>query len=197
MCAPLLVNALLTVPQLVVDAQTADHLYTQCLKGELALGRTVILVSHHVQLCARGASYVVALDNGRLEFAGNRNEFLNSDIIKSLVQTVDGGGEKAETAEAKLVVEDEPAVVNGDKSDSGSTIAPIPSEKDVKRKVPRKLIEEEKRAIGRIGRDIWATYFWACGSGLYWAVFIFVVVVASLSPVLENGWLRYVSWLHQ
>ena len=186
-------NALLTFPRLVVDAQTAEHLYTRCLKGELAHGRTVILVSHHVQLCARGASYVVALDNGRLQFAGYRSEFLNSDAIKSLVQTIDGGDEKeAVTAEAKPMAVDELAVVNSDKSGSGSTIASAPSEKDVKRGVPRKLVEEEKRAIGRIGRDIWATYISACGGGFYWFCFVLVMVVASLSPVLENGWLRYV-----
>ena len=38
-------------------------------------GRTVILVSHHVQLCAPGASYIVALDNGRLQFQGKQAEF--------------------------------------------------------------------------------------------------------------------------
>ena len=191
-------NALLTVPQLIVDAQTADHLYTRCLQGELAHGRTVILVSHHVQLCARGASYVVALDNGRLQFAGNRNEFLNSDIIKSLVQTIDGGDKKEiEIAEAKPMAIDELAVVNSDISESSSTIASTPSEKDVKQKVPRKLVEEEKRAIGRIGRDIWATYISACGGGFYWICFVLVMVVASVSPVVENGWLRYVSCLHQ
>ena len=48
-----------------VDAHTAHHLYFECLKGDLMRGRTVILVSHHVQLCAPGASYIVALDNGR------------------------------------------------------------------------------------------------------------------------------------
>lgn len=148
------------------------------------------MVSHHVQLCARGASYVVALDNGILQFAGGCNEFLKSDIIKSLVQAVDGGDEKE--AKTEPVVEDEFAMMNGDESESSSTIAPAPSEKDIQRRVPRKLVEEEKRAVGRIGKDIWGTYFWACGSGRYWIGFALIMVVASLSPVFENGWLRYV-----
>ena len=55
---------------LAVDAHTAHHLYYECLKGDLMRGRTVILVSHHVQLTAPGAAYVVSLENGLLQYAG-------------------------------------------------------------------------------------------------------------------------------
>jgi ABC-type branched-subunit amino acid transport system ATPase component len=34
----------------------------------------VILVSHHVQLCFTGASYIVALDDGHLLFAGDQED---------------------------------------------------------------------------------------------------------------------------
>lgn len=46
-----------------VDASTAEHLYTNALKGPLVNGRTIVLVSHHVQLCVDGASYVVSRIN--------------------------------------------------------------------------------------------------------------------------------------
>lgn len=51
-----------------VDAHTAPLLPpppNECPKGELMKGRTTVLVSHHVQLCAPGAKYIVALENGR------------------------------------------------------------------------------------------------------------------------------------
>lgn len=48
----------------LVDAHTAHHLFEKCIKGELMRGRTVILVSHHVQLCAPDAKYIV----GRIAF---------------------------------------------------------------------------------------------------------------------------------
>ncbi|KAG1763203.1 hypothetical protein EV702DRAFT_1051925 [Suillus placidus] len=35
-----------------------------CIKGELVHERTAILVSHRVQLCLTGTSYVVTLDDG-------------------------------------------------------------------------------------------------------------------------------------
>lgn len=52
-----------------VDAHTARFLVDECLKGELLKGRTVVLVSHHVDLCLPASEYVVALDNGKIEQA--------------------------------------------------------------------------------------------------------------------------------
>ncbi|KAF8069172.1 multidrug resistance-associated ABC transporter [Lyophyllum atratum] len=174
-----------------VDAHTAHHLYHECLKGDLMQGRTVILVSHHVQLCAPGAKYVVALDNGRVMFEGDRQAFQNSGVIRTLVQTTDAG---ADSAKEEEVIEDVDVLTKevDPNSESSSTIAPV-SEIKVERKPPRKLVEEEKRAVGRIGRDVWATYILACGKGWYWSLFITILIVASLSPVFENGWLRHWS----
>ena len=42
-----------------VDAHTADHILNKCLRGPLLQDRTVLLVSHHVQLCLPAADYVV------------------------------------------------------------------------------------------------------------------------------------------
>jgi ABC-type multidrug transport system ATPase subunit len=165
-----------------VDAHTAHHLYHECLKGELMQDRTVILVSHHVQLCAPGASYIVALDNGRVQFEGSRDSFHNSAVMRTLVHSTDtADGKVAEVLEEKVEVDQA--------SESSSTIA-SPAEVKAEKKPPRKLVEEEKRAVGRIGRDIWATYIWACGNGWYWAAFVTVLAAASISPILENGWLR-------
>ncbi|KAF5860528.1 hypothetical protein ETB97_001428 [Aspergillus alliaceus] len=53
-----------------VDVHTARHLFNHALTGELAQGRTRILVTHHVQLCLPKAKYMVSLDNGTVAFAG-------------------------------------------------------------------------------------------------------------------------------
>lgn len=169
---------------MIVDAHTAHHLYHECLKGELMHERTVILVSHHVQLCVPGASYIVALDNGRVQFEGNRDSFQSSTVLRTLVHSTEPADGKDQ------VTEDLEEKVEADQaSESSSTIA-SPAEVKVEKKPPRKLAEEEKRAVGRIGRDIWATYIWACGHEWYWATFIAILVAASISPVLENGWLK-------
>ncbi|KAJ6495418.1 P-loop containing nucleoside triphosphate hydrolase protein [Mycena sanguinolenta] len=169
-----------------VDAHTAHHLYHNCLRGELMQGRTVILVSHHVQLCAPGAAYVVTLDNGRALFQGGRDEFQSSGVMSGLVQsTTAKEEEQTETAVEDVL----PAIQqNGDGSESQ---APPPPAKE--KNSPRKLIEEEARAIGRVAKDVWLTYFKACGGYGYWALFLTIFVVAALGPVLENGWVSYWS----
>jgi len=176
-----------------VDAHTAHHLYHECLKGELMEGRTLILVSHHVQLCAPGASYIVALDNGRVQFSGNYTEFQGSGVIQSLVQTSDA------SADAKEEVLEDNKKQTRSGSETSSTVATVAvsaSEVKPERKSPRKLVEEETRAFGHISRDVWETYIWACGQGWYWTLFLAVLIVASLSPVFENGWLRLVLLRH-
>lgn len=159
--------------------------------------RTVILVSHHVQLCAQGAKYIVALDNGRLQFEGASEAFFTSSVMKSLLRSADNSQQTDEEEKEELVKAEEQALALPEKSgesssETSSTIAPAPSETKKERKAPRKLVEEEKRAVGRISRDIWETYIWACGGGWYWAVFLCILIAASLSPVVENGWLRCV-----
>ncbi|KAJ7240591.1 multidrug resistance-associated ABC transporter [Mycena rebaudengoi] len=172
-----------------VDAHTAHHLYHSCLRGELMQGRTVILVSHHVQLCVPAASYVVALDNGRISFQGTRDEFQSSGVMAGLVQsTTANEEEQTETAIETLPLAKKAA------EDPNTTAVSSPTAAAEKSKSPpRKLVEEEKRAVGRVARDVWATYVKACGGVAYWALFLLIFVVAALAPVLENGWVSYWS----
>jgi ABC-type glutathione transport system ATPase component len=186
---------LIYLSQSLVDAHTAHHLYHECLKGELMQGRTVILVSHHVQLCAPGASYITTLDNGRVLFEGSKEDFYSSGVMKTLVQSTESSGE-VDDREGKVISEKEGGTVLVEELDlpcaTSSTIAPsTPASIKANKKPVRKLMEEEKRAVGRIGRDIWETYIRACGNMWYWLLFITFLIIASASPVLENGWLRY------
>ncbi|KAF9484310.1 multidrug resistance-associated ABC transporter [Pholiota conissans] len=179
-----------------VDAHTAHHLYHECLRGDLMKERTVILVSHHVQLCAADAAYVVALDNGRVQFEGSKDDFYSSGAAATLVQTVQPEEEKTDKQEKEVLEATEEKILpqsGEESSEMSSTVASKPASVKLEKKPARKLMEEEKRAVGRISRDIWEMYIWACGSGWYWTLFISILVVASASPVLENGWLRYWS----
>ncbi|KAJ7785356.1 multidrug resistance-associated ABC transporter [Mycena maculata] len=172
-----------------VDAHTAHHLYHSCLRGELMTGRTVILVSHHVQLCAPGAAYIVALDNGRVQFEGNRDDFQSSGVMTGLVQSTTANEE--EQTEVAIEGTDKLQAEGSDDAQSTAVSSPVASK--VEKNAPRKLIEEEKRAVGRVAKDVWATYIKACGGAGYWSLFILVFVVAALGPVLENGWVSYWS----
>ncbi|KAJ7598811.1 multidrug resistance-associated ABC transporter [Mycena floridula] len=172
-----------------VDAHTAHHLYHECLKGDLMANRTVILVSHHVQLCAPGANYVLALDNGRVSYSGSSAGFQSSGVIRSLVQSTTDNKEDIEVEEQLDVVAQE----DSSPSSETSTLAP-PVAVKVDKKPVRKLVEEETRAIGRIGKDVWKTYISAAGTKWYWILFGLAFGLAAVNPVLENGWLK--TWSH-
>jgi ABC-type multidrug transport system ATPase subunit len=168
-------------------------------------GRTVILVSHHVQLCAPGASYIVTLENGRVVYKGNPHDFESSGVMHSLAHS--GAVESTGRDEAKAVVRETKEETPLEEKDDGggsstpnteipseenfSGVTPIDDDQALKKKGPRKLVEEETRAVGRVGRPVWETYIKACGGVSYWLIFAFLFLLAALSPIAENGWLRY------
>ncbi|KAI0720942.1 ATP-binding cassette transporter [Cerioporus squamosus] len=185
-----------------VDAHTAHHLYNNCLKGDLMRGRTVILVSHHVQLCAPGAKYIVSLDNGRVQYSGDYSGFKSSDLSETLVYAKALAGTGAKPALSSPLEEEldayaavEKMAVQGETSTTPSiTPSDVPtlldSDNKPTKKPPRKVVEDEKREVGGINKDIWASYLAACGGWAYWLTFAFAVGLAATAPVFENGWLR-------
>jgi hypothetical protein len=117
--------------------------------------------------------------------------------MKTLIQSTEFSGEMDEK-EGKITSEKGKGIVLAEKlytlSKTSSTVASsIPASIKANKKPARKLVEEEKRAVGHIGRDVWETYIRACGNVWYWLLFIafLIIQVASASPVWENGWLRY------
>jgi len=158
-------------------------------------GRTIILVSHHVQLCAPGASYIAALDNGRVVFEGSKEAFYGSGILNTLIHSTESSGETAEMKDKLTLEKAEEAVLIEEadpQSETSSTLATqAPASVKMEKKPARKLVEDEKRLVGRIDRAIWVTYFHACGNVWYWLLFVSVLIIVSVSAVVDHGWLRY------
>ncbi|KAG8803549.1 hypothetical protein FRC16_004675 [Serendipita sp. 398] len=178
-----------------VDAHTAQHLFDKCLKGPLLQGRTVVLVSHHIQLVAPRANYVVALERGKLLYQGGAQKFMESSVITTLVQTrhgpIDAGEEKTvETAIEKEDGQAEESTIEETTALDGPSDTQEATPVLAKPKTPRKLVEDEARAVGRIGKRVWVEYVQSAGGSVFWSIFVVALVLASLSPVLENGWIK-------
>lgn len=56
-----------------VDSHTGEALY-KCLTGRLMRHRTVVLVTHAVDLCLPGAAFVVSMDNGSVVASGSPDQ---------------------------------------------------------------------------------------------------------------------------
>lgn len=61
-----------------VDVHTARHLYKYAVTGPLVVGRTLILVTHHIELCRPDIRYLVVLHNNTVAFAGSAADYLGS-----------------------------------------------------------------------------------------------------------------------
>ncbi|BGP39463.1 hypothetical protein JCM10449v2_003413 [Rhodotorula kratochvilovae] len=246
-----------------VDAHTAAHIYEHCLKGPLLKGRTVILVSHHVQLTAPGAAYVVQLANGRVAFQGSGAAFLESDGYKAA--NGGDGGTGADDEPTSPRHEDAPPVVPGKPASrsfaqvAAAAPAPAPEIKAAKPKPksfaqvvaagkragtpasstdvtsaseggsdsdsdsdesesdpqidkpggaaeetaakgaegptkgeerkPRKLVEDEARAVGKVSGEVWRLYLGLMGGVGFWLAFVATFGGAKLSDVAQTWWL--------
>jgi hypothetical protein len=88
-------------------------------------------------------------------------------------------------------------IIDGPSSSSGAPPAAGASQEP--RKNPRKLIEEEGRAVGHVDRAVWTTYFSMMGGGgegktvvpvvVFWAVFAAFFAGAKLTDVAQTFWL--------
>lgn len=154
------------------------------------IGRTVILVSHHVQMCAPGAAYVVALENGSVQYEGGKDDFMSSSVMKSLVQSQEA---KPTDEKQDVAVEELAEPTSGKETEVTTKVnSPDTSSEELskEKKKPRKLVEEERRAVGRISKEVWNTYLKACGGALYWATFVVALLLATMVPVADHGWLK-------
>jgi hypothetical protein len=170
------------------------------------------------------ASYIVALENGDVKFSGTREDFVECGLMKELdadenkpmespieelkqsdlqnpalkrVASLGGVKEASEpnSETSSIAPEDELTLAGSSDSDSDAK----------KAKAPRKLIEDEKRATGRIAWAVWRTYFTvsstqnemsraemaqALGGKVWWPIFILSLVMSMVVPLAEKGWLQ-------
>ncbi|KAF7537646.1 hypothetical protein G7054_g3519 [Neopestalotiopsis clavispora] len=168
-----------------VDAHVGRHIFEKCLNGELCVGRTRILVTHHVALCEPKTKYLVELGNGAVLNAGLLSELDEDGVLEQIKSH-----QSASAAEA-LIDEDVTAVNSEETSqiDEESTeepLAKIPSNAQQ----ARKFVEEEGREQGAIKKHVYATYLHATGGWFFWStVFAFYVVVQGLT-LGRSWWLK-------
>lgn len=77
-----------------LDASTSEHVYKHYLRGALAKGRTIVMVTHAVSLTMPGASMVVALKQGAVTAQDSPEKILEAGLYRDEIQeliTVDMG----------------------------------------------------------------------------------------------------------
>jgi ABC-type multidrug transport system fused ATPase/permease subunit len=173
-----------------VDAHVGKHIYENALTGPISDGRTRILVSHHVGLCRPKTKYEVHLGSGGVEFAGTVEELENLRIANVINEEneeaveVEDGDDIESTLNTEEVQRRLSTVsrklsrssANGaiyritSKKDDSNNLVPIeePTPKKNGAPDPKKFVEEEERATGRVRTRLYLQYLEACGGIWFW-----------------------------
>ncbi|CAG8547370.1 8114_t:CDS:10, partial [Gigaspora rosea] len=183
-----------------VDAHTAWQLLNECLLGPIMKGRTRILVTHHVKSCLAGATYLVAVDNGKIVTSGTISELRNSGILTSilddsqseLVNPAENAIDASKVSELSILTDfghiNDSTVSDATHVENAIQINDSQPIKKVSK--PRVLIEEEARQTGMVKLKIYKSYFLANGNILYWLIAALIFIGARGIQIMENWWLK-------
>ncbi len=164
-----------------VDAHVGRHILENCLSGELAAGRTRILVTHHVSLCEPKTKYLVELGNGGVLHAGLLSELREEGTLQK-IKSHEQTAEEIEADETATAVNSDGSLneeLEQDASSEGSTLVKVASKAQAAA-AARKFVEEETRERGAVRKHIYLTYLKDSGGFFYWgfALVIFLTVQA-------------------
>ncbi|KAJ7764232.1 hypothetical protein B0H16DRAFT_1526418 [Mycena metata] len=164
---------LLDDPLSAVDSHTARFLFEKLLRGPLLANRTVVLVTHHVDLVLSGAHYLVRMLDGRIDVQGTVENLRMQGVLDDIAHDA---AADAKTEEPVAALEDDTADL--DDPDAAKT----PSK-------PRKLVKDEHRAIGGVKWAIYKSYLQA-SSYWIWGFLLFAVLVGQGLSVTEKLWIK-------
>ncbi|KAL2824451.1 hypothetical protein BJY01DRAFT_262988 [Aspergillus pseudoustus] len=162
-----------------LDAETGRHVYEQALTGELGMGRTRILATHHVGLCVPRTDYCVLLDNG-FASAGTVEELQASGSLTDFMGKA-GTSREEEDQEGNEPVKALPRRRKRSSAASGRRSSAFSIH------TIRKFMQEEKRETGAISMKVYTTYF-NKGNGLWWWILAFLAYAAFMALLVGRSW---------
>lgn len=177
-----------------VDAHVGRHIFERCLTGELAVGRTRILVTHHVALVQSKTKYLVELGDGKVLNAGLLSDLEHDgtlDLIKTHTQTEEEirEDENATAVNSQEASDDETEQIEPD----GDTLKKVLS----KQQDTRKFVEEEKREKGAIKTHVYGTYLKDSGGFIFWTFCLGFFIVNQALYLGRSWWLRIWTGLYE
>ncbi|KAF9007209.1 multidrug resistance-associated ABC transporter [Cyathus striatus] len=161
---------LLDDPLSAVDSHTSRLLYEKLLRGPLLARRTVILVTHHVELVLPGAYYLVRMLDGRIDTQGIVAELRAKGVLDDIAHDAEVEAQKEEVEKEVAAVEE-----------TGNL--PVDTKK------PRKLVQDEHRETGGVKWSIYKRYLEA-SSYWIWAFLFSLVVFSQFLGVAEKFWIK-------
>lgn len=111
------------------------------------------------------------------QVAAQRNNSTMSTASSTEVTSASEGGDDDS---------DSDPTIDGDELKLHGKLLATPPEAEKK---PRKLVEEEGRAVGRVSGAVWKLYLGMMGGIFFWFFFVVIFAGAKLSDVAQTWWL--------
>lgn len=173
-----------------VDAHVGRHIFEKCLTGDLAVGRTRILVTHHVALCQSKTKYLLELGEGKVLNSGLLSELENDGTLERIKTNEQTEEEIREDENVTAVNSQEPSDDGTDGADQnepdGNTLKKVLS----KQQGPRKFVEDEKREKGAVKSHIYGVYLKDSGGFLFWSGCLLLFLMNQAFAIGRSWWLR-------
>ncbi|KAI2468687.1 putative ATP-binding cassette transporter protein [Annulohypoxylon bovei var. microspora] len=166
-----------------VDAHVGRHIFEKCLTGELCVGRTRILVTHHVALCEPKTKYLVELRDGRVLNAGLISELEETGTLQQ-IKSHEQTDQEIRDDEASTAINSEDTS-QADTEPDGEPLVKVPSKAQA-----RKFVEEEGREKGAVKGKVYAAYLKYSGSWWFWSTILFLFVFVQVLTVGRSWWLK-------
>ncbi|KAI3340856.1 P-loop containing nucleoside triphosphate hydrolase protein [Ustulina deusta] len=168
-----------------VDAHVGRHIFEKCLNGELGVGRTRILVTHHVALCESRTKYLIELGDGGVLHAGLVSELAEMGTLEQIRNHEQEEAEHVRDEEEITAVNSEEISQVGTEA-SEEPLTKVPSQAHQ----PRKFVEEEKKEEGAIKSRVYSTYLKYSGSWPFWSGAVALFLVVQVLTIGRSWWLR-------
>lgn len=160
-----------------LDAHVGKEIYDNALMGELSVGRTRILVTHHVSLCLPRAKYAVRLGaRGVLEHAGLTEHLRETGSLTEILNSEDGDESSTSTLVAPEATLDQTA--NGNAT---SPAVKVP---------PKKFVEDEARETGSVKRSVYGQYLKASGGFPFWTIIVLIYILSQTLTLSRSWWVK-------
>ncbi|TFK50633.1 P-loop containing nucleoside triphosphate hydrolase protein, partial [Heliocybe sulcata] len=175
---------LLDDPLSAVDSHTARLLFEKLLKGPLLENRTVILVTHHVELVLPGANYLVRMLDGRIDTQGKVEELRERGVLDDIAHDSTADQNSKEVAAQEEKTEEELAAEAEGEDGHEDEEAKVADKKK-----PRKLVKDEHRETGGVKWSIYKTYLKA-SSYWTWTILVILIMFMQVAGVVEKVWIK-------
>ncbi|KAL1411644.1 hypothetical protein Q8F55_002608 [Vanrija albida] len=153
-----------------LDTLTSRFILENLFQGDLVKGRTIVLITHHIHLAARAASFMVTLtEDGTVTKAGA----IDLSILSSTSSEID----LPKAAEGSPS-SDSTAVDNNE--------APAA---DVATKPAAKLVKDEEKSEGRISRRALFSFFSKFGGPVFWTIALGLLLSGQILQSFQSYWL--------